>query len=150
MSAWSSLSHLVSATNAPAGKANAQLEPEEGELTISQTSRLYNVTLRTLRFYEDRGLIKPRREGTCRFYRAVDRARIEMILRGKKLGFTLTEISDLIAGNGASEPSDLEERLQPLQIINQISHLERQRDEIVGAIQRLRAAHNRRSQGNAA
>jgi DNA-binding transcriptional MerR regulator len=73
-----------------------------------------------------------------------------MILRGKKLGFTLTEISDLIAGKGATETSNLEERLQPEQIINQISHLERQREEIDGAIQRLHAAHTRRSQSNAA
>ena len=72
-------------------------------MTISQMSRLYGVSLRTLRFYEDRGLIKPRREGNARYYRAADRVRLDMILRGKKLGFTLSEISDLIGGKGAGE-----------------------------------------------
>ena len=114
----------------------------DSEMTISQMSRLYGVSLRTLRFYEDRGLIKPRREGNARFYRGADRVRMEMILRGKKLGFTLTEINDLIGGKGASDTPDLEEQLQPEQIVNQIGHLERQRDEIDTAIARLRATHN--------
>ena len=106
--------------------------------------------MRTLRFYEDRGLIKPRREGNARYYRASDRTRMDMIVKGKKLGFTLTEISDLIGGKGASETPDLEERLQPQQIVNQISHLERQREEIDSAIARLRATHNRVAQDTAA
>ena len=71
-------------------------------------------------------------------------------LRGKKLGFTLAEIVDLIGGKGAIETPVLEEQLQPQQIVNQISHLESQRDEIESAIQRLRATYNRLSQGAAA
>ena len=119
----------------------------EAEFTINQMARLYNVSLRTLRFYENRGLIKPRREGNARFYRAADRVRMEMILRGKKLGFTLTEINDLIGGKGGNETPDLEERLQPHQIVSQIGFLELQRNEIDSAIQRLRATHNHLSQG---
>src|SRR5271166_517032 len=125
MSELSSLSHLASATgSALVEEANAQFETEQAELTISQTSRLHNVTFRTLRFYEERGLITPRREGKARLYRAADRVRLVMIQRGKALGFTLAEIIDLIGGKGAIETSDLMERLQPQQIINQISHLE--------------------------
>jgi len=75
---------------------------------------------------------------------------MEMILKGKKLGFTLTEINDLIGGKGAYETPDLEEQLQPQQIINQIGHLERQRSEIESAIERLRATHDRLSQDAAA
>jgi DNA-binding transcriptional MerR regulator len=119
-------------------------------MTISQMSRTFGVSLPTLRFYEDRGLIKPRREGNARYYRGADRVRMEMILRGKKLGFTLSEINDLIGGKGATETPDLEERLQPHQIVNQIGHLERQRSEIDIAIERLRATHSRLSQGAAA
>ena len=115
------------------------------EMTISQMSRLYGVSLRTLRFYEDRGMMRPRREGNARFYRPSDRIRMEMILRGKKLGFTLTEIQDLIGGKGATETPDLEEQLQPQQILNQIVHLERQREEIDSAIARLRATQSRLS-----
>ena len=119
------------------------LDSAQPELTISQMSRLFGVSLRTLRFYEDRGLIKPRREGNARYYQATDRMRMEMILKGKKLGFTLTEIQDLIGGKGTSETTDLEDQLNPQQIVTQISHLERQRSEIEGAIERLRATQSR-------
>jgi DNA-binding transcriptional MerR regulator len=125
-------------------------ELAQSEMTISQMSRAFGVSLRTLRFYEDRGLIKPRREGNARYYRAADRVRMEMILKGKKLGFTLTEIQDLIGGKGTSETPDLEDQLNPQQIDTQISHLERQRSEIDSAIERLRATQSRLAHGAAA
>jgi DNA-binding transcriptional MerR regulator len=146
MSRMSSLNATKSYSNQAEEDAKATPAYEQAEMTISQMSRLYGVSLRTLRFYEDRGLIKPRREGNARYYRGVDRVRMEMILRGKKLGFTLTEISDLIGSAGANETPDLEEQLQPQQIINQISHLERQRTDIDSAIERLRATHSRLQQ----
>jgi len=124
MGGTSSLGYSASAAARPSKReAHPESETGQAELTISQMSRLYRVSLRTLRFYEDRGLIKPRREGNARFYRAADRVRMKMILRGKKLGFTLTEINDLIGGEQANETPDLEERLQPHQIISQIGHL---------------------------
>jgi DNA-binding transcriptional MerR regulator len=126
------------------------LDSGQPELTISQMSRVFGVSLRTLRFYEDRGLIKPRREGNARYYRASDRIRMEMILKGKKLGFTLTEIQDLIGGKGATDMTDLEDQLNPQQVVTQIGHLERQRNEIEGAIERLRATQSRFAQGAAA
>lgn len=151
MNRMSSLKHTIRAASAaPEEEANATPDSGQTEMTISEMSRLYGVSLRTLRFYEDRGLIKPRREGNARYYRGTDRVRMEMILRGKKLGFTLTEINDLIGGKGVNETPDLEEQLQPQQIINQIGHLERQRDEINSAIERLRATHSRLSQDAAA
>ena len=97
-------------------EGHAALDSAQPEITISQMSRLFGVSLRTLRFYEDRGLIKPRREGNARYYRATDRVRMEMILKGKKLGFTLTEIQDLLGGKGATETTDLEEQLNPQQL----------------------------------
>jgi len=145
MSRMSSLSSAMSAA-ASLRSQPPGFEGEQGaEMTISQMSRLYGVSLRTLRFYEDRGLIKPRRDGNARFYRPADRVRMEMILRGKQLGFTLTEIQELIGGKGAAETPDLEEQLQPQQIVNQIGHLERQRAEIESAIARLRATQTRLS-----
>jgi DNA-binding transcriptional MerR regulator len=122
----------------------------QAEMTISQMSRAFGVSLRTLRFYEDRGLIRPRREGNARYYRAADRVRMEMILKGKKLGFTLTEIQDLIGGKGATETPNLEDQLNSQQIDTQISHLERQRGEIENAIERLRATQSRLAHGEAA
>ncbi len=151
MSRMSSLNHAISGVSTPLEEEiHAAPEPGQAEMTISQMSRAYGVSLRTLRFYEDRGLIKPRREGNARYYRGADRVRMEMILKGKKLGFTLTEINDLIGGKGANETPELEDQLQPQQIVSQIGHLERQRSEIDTAIERLRATHSRLSQGAAA
>jgi DNA-binding transcriptional MerR regulator len=134
----------------PYGAKSADKEPEiSKELTIREMARLYDVSLRTLRFYEDRGLLAPRREGNVRFYRAADRARMEMILQGKRLGFTLTEINDLIGGAGANDNADIEMRLPPQQIVSQIGYLERQRAEIDSAIERLRATQGSLSQGAA-
>jgi DNA-binding transcriptional MerR regulator len=152
------MNRISSVAYASAGVSGGLLEEEsrtaldsaQPELTISQMSRVFGVSLRTLRFYEDRGLIKPRREGNARFYRASDRIRMEMILKGKKLGFTLTEIQDLMGGKGTTETVDLEDQLNPQQIVTQISHLERQRNEIEGAIERLRATQSRLAQGAAA
>jgi DNA-binding transcriptional MerR regulator len=152
MNRMSSLTHpSAGVSGALLDESHAGLDSAEPEITISQMSRLFGVSLRTLRFYEDRGLIKPRREGNSRYYRAADRVRMEMILKGKRLGFTLTEVQDLIGGKGTAETADLEDQLNPQQIVAQIGHLERQRGEIEGAIQRLQATQSRlASQGVAA
>jgi DNA-binding transcriptional MerR regulator len=111
------------------------------EMTIGEMASEFNVSLRTLRFYEDRKLLRPRREGNTRLYSAADRVRMDMIVKGKQLGFTLTEIHDLIGNYDMTD--DFEVRLKPQQIVTQIDHLERQRAEIEGAIARLRATHER-------
>jgi DNA-binding transcriptional MerR regulator len=152
MSRISSLNHSsVGSASALLGEeGRAASDTAQSEMTISQMSRVFGVSLRTLRFYEDRGLIKPRRDGNARYYRGADRIRMEMILKGKKLGFTLTEIQDLIGGKGATDTPDLEEQLNPQQIVTQIGHLERQRGEIESAIERLRATQSRLARGAAA
>jgi DNA-binding transcriptional MerR regulator len=63
---------------------------------IGEVSDQFDVTLRTLRFYEDKGLIAPKRVGVTRFYSRKDRARIKLILLGKKVGFSLREVKHLI------------------------------------------------------
>lgn len=65
--------------------------------SISDLSREFAVTTRTLRFYEEKGLLSPQRQGQSRIYSAADRTRLRLILRGKRLGFTLQESSDIIA-----------------------------------------------------
>ena len=75
---------------------------------------------------------------------------MEMILRGKKLGFTLTEINDLIGGKGANHDPRPRGAAAAAAIVSPIGHLERQRSEIDTAIERLRATHSRLSQGAAA
>lgn len=114
-----------------------------GEMTIGEVAREFGVTLRTLRFYEDRNLLRPRRVGNARYYGGQDRVRLEMILKGKQLGFTLAEISELIGSEEGSGLADIEARLQPAQIVDQLDHLERQRREIDEAISRLKATRER-------
>ncbi len=64
--------------------------------TISELAREFSVTPRTIRFYEDQGIVSPGRQGRNRVYRARDRTRLKLALRGRRLGLQLSEILDLI------------------------------------------------------
>lgn len=64
--------------------------------TISQLAREFDITPRTIRFYEDQGLIAPSREGRNRVYSRRDRTRLKLALRGKRLGISLAEIREMI------------------------------------------------------
>jgi DNA-binding transcriptional MerR regulator len=108
--------------------------------TIAQMARHYEVSLRTLRFYEDRGLIAPLRHGAARFYGSECRQRLDRILRAKKLGFTLTRIHKMLKTGGESGVADT---LAPGEIVAQISALERQKADLDQAIVDLRAAYAR-------
>jgi len=78
--------------------AYAVIEPRHDRdyFTISDLSSEFAVTARALRFYEDEGLIAPERRGTQRVYSHRDRARLAWILRGKRVGFSLGEIREMI------------------------------------------------------
>ena len=65
--------------------------------TISELSKEFGITTRTMRFYESRGLILPERIGTSRRYSKRDRARLILILRGRNLGFTVEDVGDYLA-----------------------------------------------------
>ena len=64
--------------------------------TITELTKEFGVSTRTLRFYEDEGLIQPHRRGRTRLYRPADRHLIKQIMRGKRLGFSIAEIRDII------------------------------------------------------
>ena len=64
--------------------------------SVTELARELGVTPRAIRFYEDKGLIAPQRAGTTRVYTHRDRGRMILILRGKKLGFSLREIKDFL------------------------------------------------------
>ncbi len=68
----------------------------ESFLTVTQLARELGITARTIRFYEDKGLISPQRAGSTRVYTGRDRARMILILRGKRLGFSLREIKEYL------------------------------------------------------
>ena len=69
---------------------------ERTEYSISELAREFDVTPRAIRFYEDQGLLSPRRDGQRRIYTPRDRTRLKLTLRGKRLGLSLSEIRELI------------------------------------------------------
>lgn len=106
---------------------------------IGIVAREFGVSLRTLRFYEDKGLLSPVRHGTTRLYAGEDRARLATILKGKALGFTLREIREMVRETEESrEVPRRELGLSRAQVRGQITHLEGQKAEIEAALQRLR------------
>jgi DNA-binding transcriptional MerR regulator len=79
-----------------------------GAVLVLAVAREFSVSLRTLRFYEDRGLVTPRCQSTARFYSNRDRARLSKMLKAKQLGFTLSEIKAMVASEErGSEPISL-------------------------------------------
>jgi DNA-binding transcriptional MerR regulator len=98
--------------------------------TISQLAAEFSVTTRTIRFYEDQGLISPKREGSSRVFSSRDRVRLKLALRGKRLGFSLAEIRELFELYDISrdERKQLEQFLAKLD--RRRAHLEQQREDI--------------------
>lgn len=70
--------------------------------TITQLTQEFDITTRTLRFYEAQGLVSPTRRGRQRLYAPGDRTRVKLILRGKRLGFSLNEIKEMIEMYGSA------------------------------------------------
>ena len=98
--------------------------------TISELAKEFGVTTRTIRFYEDQGLLSPAREGTSRIFSNRDRVRLKLALRGKRHGFSLAEIRELFELYDVSrdEKKQLEEFLSRLE--RRRAHLEQQREDI--------------------
>lgn len=69
----------------------------EGLFTIGEMSRDFGITLRALRFYEDRGLLTPRREGSSRFYSEADRKQLTLLLLCKRVGMSIIDIGEMLA-----------------------------------------------------
>jgi DNA-binding transcriptional MerR regulator len=72
------------------------METERAEFSISELAREFDITPRAIRFYEDQGLLAPKRDGQRRIYTPRDRTRLKLTLRGKRLGLSLSEIRELI------------------------------------------------------
>lgn len=102
---------------------------EETTFTITELAREFGLTARAIRHYEDQGLLSPRREGQQRVYSKRDRTRLRLTLRGKRLGFSLAEIKELInMYDTAPESSQLERLLAGL--AQRRAALEQQREDI--------------------
>ena len=102
--------------------------------TIGDLAKEFGVTLRTLRFYEDKNLLNPRREGMTRIYSRRDRARLKLVLMGKKVGFSLTEIKDMLDLYDLRDGQVTQLRVALDRFSQQISVLRQQRDDVDQAI----------------
>ena len=105
-----------------------------GYIGIGEMAKRHATTLRTLRFYEAKGLLNPRRSGQNRLYDDISEHRFKLIDEGRKLGFTLTEIAELIG----SSQSVGELNLSLARIEDQIAHLEEQHRQVNTALSALR------------
>jgi DNA-binding transcriptional MerR regulator len=109
------------------------------EYTISQLAMEFGVTARALRFYEDKGLLRPSRSGSSRIYSASDRARVRLILRGKRVGFTLDEIRQMMDLETLDSGGLIHMNTSLKQFRARISALEQQRSDIDLSIADLKA-----------
>lgn len=107
-------------------------------LTIRQMCDTYEVTPRTLRFYESRELIFPRRQGQHRLYSRRDRARLTLILRGKRFGFSLEQIRQLLELYDPAERNLTQTRATLATARDRLADMERQQRDLAGAIKELR------------
>jgi len=98
--------------------------------SVSQLARQLGVTARTIRFYEDKNLITPQRAGTTRVYTHRDRARLMLILRGKRLGFSLREIKEFLDLYDADPEHHLQLKQLLLGVRKRVAKLREQRTAI--------------------
>ncbi len=132
---------MDSPVSAPPAHDGAHLERPDAlareHFTISDLTSEFGLTARALRFYEDEGLIAPARQGLSRVYSKRDRARLAWIMRAKNVGFSLTEIKEMIdlydLGDGRVE----QRRVTVARCKQQVERMQEQRADIDAAIKEL-------------
>jgi DNA-binding transcriptional MerR regulator len=119
----------MSAVNAPGGPPKPTAAERPGPTySISELAQEFALTTRAIRFYEDEGLLAPRRRGLARIYGERERTRIKLILRGKRLGLALSEIRELfdIYATAGNERPQLAKFLQLLAERRAMLHQQRE------------------------
>lgn len=121
--------------------ANAS-EVSDNYIRIGDMANLFGVTLRTLRFYEDKGLISPKREGNTRLYSGRDISRLKLIMLGRKVGFSLREVKQIMdlydpEGRNIKQLRTLVDKSE-----RQMVKLEKQRESVEEAMRDLQNAMN--------
>lgn len=97
---------------------------------ISELASEFDITTRTIRFYEEKGYLAPRREGTRRIYSPADRTRLRLILRGKRLGLSLEETADMIQMYGTPQGNRKQLETFVARIEEKRAELERKRRDL--------------------
>ncbi|WP_428623830.1 MerR family transcriptional regulator [Sedimenticola sp.] len=107
-------------------------------LTVTELAEEFNVTPRTVRFYETKGLISPQRVGSTRVYTYRDRARLKLILRAKRLGFSLTDIREYLNLYNVDPEQIEQQQLLLAKISRRIEELEQQQEDLIATLDELR------------
>ena len=129
---------IVKADN-DAATNSVSVDNNDGYTRIGELAKNYGVTLRTLRFYEDKGLLTPHRDGTTRLYRRRDVARLKLILLGRKVGFSLREVKQMLDLYDPKGSNAKQLKLTLEKSEKQLVRLEKQRAAIGEAIGELAA-----------
>jgi DNA-binding transcriptional MerR regulator len=98
--------------------------------SISELAKEFGVTTRTIRFYEEKGYLAPKREGTRRIYSQADRTRLRLILRGKRLGLSLDETAEMIQMYGSPRGNRKQLEIFVSRIEEKRAELERKRKDL--------------------
>ena len=122
----------MATSNHPIERSN-----RERTYSITELCREYSVTPRTLRFYEQKGLLAPARRGWTRLFSYRDRARLQLILRGKKVGFSLEEIKEMLDLYNLKDGQLTQLRVAATKFRERREALQQQRVELEEAIQEL-------------
>jgi DNA-binding transcriptional MerR regulator len=128
---------MVKADIDAANNNSVPSHPDDEYSRIGELAKEYGVTLRTLRFYEDKGLLAPHRDGTTRLYTRREVARLKLILLGRKVGFSLREVKQILDLYDPSGSNTKQLRLALEKSEKQLVRLERQRAEMDDAISEL-------------
>ncbi|MSP80197.1 MAG: MerR family DNA-binding transcriptional regulator [Rhodospirillales bacterium] len=110
---------------------------------IAALAREFGVTTRTIRFYEDRGLIAPKRAGQRRLYGPRDRTRLKLIMRGKRLGFSLADIGKMLDLYDVDPTEVAQLRLFVEKLRERKKTLERQRVDVAALLKELEVFEER-------
>jgi DNA-binding transcriptional MerR regulator len=114
-----------------------RVDPENRDLfAIADLAREFGISTRAIRFYEAKGLLSPERVGATRIFRRRDRARLILILRGKRLGFSLRDISEYLSLYDANRSQQVNLLIDKVE--NRLASLERQRDDLEITISELK------------
>jgi DNA-binding transcriptional MerR regulator len=128
---------LISAGETAANTNHIPVEAGEDLARIGEMAKKYGVTLRTLRFYEDKGLLNPQRDGSTRLYTRRDKARLKLILLGRKVGFSLRDVKQMMDLYDPSGSNSKQLRLALDKSEKQLARLQKQRALIDDAINEL-------------
>jgi DNA-binding transcriptional MerR regulator len=119
-------SHSANGTHAHATHANGK----PITFSITQLAEEFGLTTRAIRFYEDKGLLSPERQGQTRIYHPRDRARLTLIVRGKNVGLALSEIKEILGLYDLQDGCETQNRVAIDKFRRRIASLDKQRHEI--------------------